>query len=160
MAGGEGSDTYIVDQAGDVVDETGLVGIDSVRTSLAAYALGANLENLVYTGAGAFAGTGNASANSITGGAGDDVLDGGAGVDTLTGGAGNDVYVVDDLLDKIVETSTGGDADEVRTSLAALTLATSSTISATWLPKPQARGRTPFARPSPIRSATMSRIWS
>ena len=61
-------------------------------TTLATYTLGANVENLTYTGAVAFAGTGNTLANVITGGAGADTLTGGAnsagaGVDKLTGGA-------------------------------------------------------------------------
>ncbi|NEK20789.1 hypothetical protein GR257_39480, partial [Rhizobium leguminosarum] len=72
--GGAGDDTYVVDNAGDVVTENAGEGNDTVKTALAAYTLGANVENLVYTGTAAFAGTGNELANAITGGAGADTL--------------------------------------------------------------------------------------
>jgi Ca2+-binding RTX toxin-like protein len=91
MIGGAGNDIYTVDNAGDVVTETGGGGTDTVQTTLNAYALGDNVENLTFTGAGDFTGTGNALANTITGGAGNDTLAGGAGNDALTGGAGDDI---------------------------------------------------------------------
>jgi Ca2+-binding RTX toxin-like protein len=90
MIGGEGDDVYVVDVAGDVVTEAASAGTDRVETALAAYTLGANVENLTYTGAVAFAGTGNALANDIKGGIANDTLNGGLGNDTLSGGAGND----------------------------------------------------------------------
>jgi serralysin len=62
----------------------------TVNTTLANYSLGANIQNLTYTGAGNFTGTGNGLANTVTGGAGNDTLSGGGGADTLIGGAGND----------------------------------------------------------------------
>ncbi|MBB3458979.1 Ca2+-binding RTX toxin-like protein [Rhizobium sp. BK313] len=99
MVGGADSDTYTVDDAGDVVVEaTGGGTTDTVETTLAAYTLTANVENLTYTGAGAFAGTGNDLANRI---------EGGAGVDTLTGLGGNDTYVVT-AGDIVVEAANGG----------------------------------------------------
>ncbi|POR39835.1 tandem-95 repeat protein, partial [Methylobacterium sp. V23] len=85
-----GDDTYLVDNAGDVVTEMANEGTDTVRTSLASYTLKGNVENLVYTGTGKFAGTGNSLDNAIAGGSGNDVLTGGAGNDTLSGGAGHD----------------------------------------------------------------------
>lgn len=100
MSGGAGDDIYHVDAGGDTVTEGGNAGIDTVRTTLASYTLGNNVENLVYAGNGSFSGTGNALANTLTGGAGsdtlngqggNDILNGGAGDDTLNGGAGNDV---------------------------------------------------------------------
>jgi Ca2+-binding RTX toxin-like protein len=139
MTGGAGDDTYIVDSAGDQVIEAAGQGTDEVRTTLAAYTLGANVENLSYTGAGNFTGTGNALGNVISvgngvgklsggdgndtliGGAGDDYLDGGSGVDRMVGGAGNDTYVVDDLRDQVVEAA-GGGTDTVLTSLSAYLL--------------------------------------
>ncbi len=69
------------------------------------------MENLTYTGAGNFTGTGNALANTITGGAGADTLDGGlnsTGADTLVGGAGNDTYIVRNAGDVVTEVATGG----------------------------------------------------
>nr|WP_280950624.1 M10 family metallopeptidase C-terminal domain-containing protein [Rhizobium esperanzae] len=122
LIGGAGNDTYIIDNAGDIVTEAAVVGIDTVRTTLAAYTLGANVENLLFTGSGSFTGTGNALANTITGGAGNDTLDGGAGNDTLDGGAGNDIYVVDSASDMIKE-AVGAGTDEIRTALAAYSIA-------------------------------------
>ncbi|ANK96311.1 M10 family metallopeptidase C-terminal domain-containing protein [Rhizobium sp. N621] len=122
LIGGAGNDTYIIDNAGDIVTEAAVVGIDTVRTTLAAYTLGANVENLLFTGSGSFTGTGNALANTITSGAGNDTLDGGAGNDTLDGGAGNDIYVVDSASDVIKE-AVGAGTDEIRTALAAYSIA-------------------------------------
>ncbi|MBX4929980.1 M10 family metallopeptidase C-terminal domain-containing protein [Rhizobium binae] len=122
LIGGAGSDTYIVDHAGDIVTEAAVVGIDTVRTTLAAYTLGANVENLLFMGSGNFTGTGNALANAITGGAGNDTLDGGAGNDLLIGGAGDDVYIVDAAFDGVIEAA-GAGIDEIRTSLAACSIA-------------------------------------
>ena len=44
----------------------------------------------------------------LTGGAGDDLLDGGSGADRMEGDAGNDVYVVDDIGDRVFETPGNG----------------------------------------------------
>ncbi|NKK22852.1 hypothetical protein GFL67_22175, partial [Rhizobium leguminosarum bv. viciae] len=87
LIGGEGNDTYIVDHAGDIVTEAADEGTDTVRTNLASYTLGSDLENLTYIGTVAFAGTGNDLDNTITGGAAIDTLSGGVGNDTLNGGA-------------------------------------------------------------------------
>jgi Ca2+-binding RTX toxin-like protein len=110
MIGGAGDDTYNVDSASDVVNETapGSSGIDQVRTTLASYALGANVEKLMFIGTGTFIGTGNALDNIIQGGNGNDTLNGGDGSDTLIGGAGNDSYVVNIPTDVIVENPGGG----------------------------------------------------
>ena len=101
LIGGVGNDLYKVDAAGDIVTELGNEGIDRIETMLAAYKLTANVENLLYTGATAFNGTGNELGNAITGGNGNDSLSGLAGNDTLTGGLGNDTLLGgdgDDLL--------------------------------------------------------------
>ncbi|MEI6160241.1 MAG: alkaline phosphatase D family protein, partial [Roseococcus sp.] len=90
MVGGAGNDTYIVDSLTDMVVEASGEGTDTVLTTVGTYTLGANLENLTYTGAGKLNGTGNAENNIISGGAGADTLSGGLGNDTLVGGGGND----------------------------------------------------------------------
>ncbi|MHA4870661.1 hypothetical protein ACXZ1M_23505 [Duganella sp. PWIR1] len=103
LTGGTGNDVYVVDVAGDVVTELADGGTDTVQTKLASYTLGANVENLVFLGTGAFTGTGNALANKLTGGVGNDSLVGGLGNDTLdagTSGAGDK-----DVIDG------GGDVD-------------------------------------------------
>ncbi|NIJ39525.1 Ca2+-binding RTX toxin-like protein [Sphingopyxis panaciterrae] len=103
MAGGDFNDVYVVDAVGDVVIENANEGTDTVRTTLATYSLGSNIEGLVFTGAGAFVGTGNELNNQITGGAGNDTLSGGdgddrfsviGGTDTVDGGDGEDVVVL------------------------------------------------------------------
>ncbi|MEW6353115.1 MAG: heme peroxidase, partial [Pseudomonadota bacterium] len=90
MIGGTGNDTYVVDDALDVVTELAGQGVDTVQTTLAGYALGANVENLTFIGAGDFSGAGNTLANTLRGGAGNDTLEGGGGNDVLNGGDGDD----------------------------------------------------------------------
>jgi Ca2+-binding RTX toxin-like protein len=82
MFGGTGNDTYVVDNAGDVIGESADQGTDTVEASVN-YALGNNLENLTLTGSAAIDGTGNALGNTITGNAAANVLSGGAGADTF-----------------------------------------------------------------------------
>ncbi len=131
LLGGIGSDIMVVDNAGDVVVEAANQGIDTVRTTLAAYTLGANVENLVALNGIAHLFTGNTLANAMTGsigadtllgGAGNDTLNGGGGIDSMLGGADNDTYVVDTIGDVVVEAANQG-IDTVRTGLAAYTLA-------------------------------------
>lgn len=103
MVGGNGSDTYVVDNAGDIVTEALNGGIDTVRTALNSYTLGANIENGMMLGTVATMNgnelnnriTGNRVANTIDGGQGNDSLLGGGGNDSLIGGDGNDLLVGD-----------------------------------------------------------------
>ncbi|MBX5142850.1 rhizobiocin, partial [Rhizobium lentis] len=122
LIGGTGDDTYIVDNAGDIVTERPNEGTDLIKTARSVYTLGNNIEKLIYTGSDSFTGTGNGLANTIIGGAGNDTLDGGAGNDTLNGGAGNDIYVVDSASD-VVNEAVGAGTDEIRTALAAYSIA-------------------------------------
>ena len=102
---------YLVDDSADVVYEASSVntsagtivntGIDTVMAS-ASYVLSFGIENLVLTGSGPIAGTGNGSdnvlvgngaSNTLVGSFGNDTLDGGAGNDLLDGSNGNDTYL-------------------------------------------------------------------
>ena len=107
MAGGLGNDTYIVDNAGDVVSEAVNAGTDTVKASVT-HTLRNNVENLVLNGTNAINGTGNALNNRLTGNSANNVLNGGAGADVMVGGGGKDVLVGGTGKD----TMTGGtDAD-------------------------------------------------
>jgi len=99
LTGGFGNDTYVVDNAGDVVTELANAGDDLVKSSID-WTLGANVEHLMLTGTTAVVARGNelgnlvrgnAGANLISGGAGNDNLEGGGGIDVLEGGSGIDV---------------------------------------------------------------------
>jgi Ca2+-binding RTX toxin-like protein len=104
MVGAAGNDTYVVDNIGDVVDENGTLGTDTVQSVIAFSLVESDsvigeFENLTLTGAGAIAGTGNdlanhlignAGANKLFGNGGGDLVEGGGGADTIDGGAGND----------------------------------------------------------------------
>ena len=120
LIGGLGNDTYVVDSLLDTVTELAGVGrgIDKINTTLASYTLGANVENLEFTGTGDFSGIGNGFANTITGGAGNDTLAGGAGLDTLKGGSGNDT-LDGGLGSDILNGGDGGDTYVVNTASAA-----------------------------------------
>ena len=119
MAGGADNDIYVVDDAGDVVNEiaVGSGGIDRVDSSIG-YTLGTNVENLNLTGGNTINGTGNAldnaivgnnAANQLFGGGGIDVLTGNAGNDLLDGGTGNDTLSGGDNNDVII----GGEGNDV-----------------------------------------------
>ncbi|NDD11146.1 MAG: calcium-binding protein [Betaproteobacteria bacterium] len=124
MVGGSGNDVYLIDDPGD----SG--GIDTVKISASGpttYDLSSlsGIENLEYSGSSNFNAIGSASSNNIRtgigsdtleGGGGSDTLDGGAGADSLIGGSGNDSYVVDSVLDVVLERASEGD-DTVEASV-------------------------------------------
>jgi len=113
MRGGSGDDTYIADNAGDLVQELAGEGVDEVRTALAKYTLGANVDNVTGLGTGNQTFFGNSLANRISGG---------AGADSMRGGSGNDTYVVDNSGDRTLEFA-GEGTDTVESSLAHTLLA-------------------------------------
>ncbi len=87
MTGGAGNDWYYVNDAGDVVSETGtdsnVGGRDRVYSSVATYTLTANVEVGVINTTGAASLTGNTLDNEIEAGVGNNVIDGGSGSDTV-----------------------------------------------------------------------------
>jgi Ca2+-binding RTX toxin-like protein len=111
MRGGQGNDTYVVDNLGDrAIENTNALvagvagGVDQVNSSVS-FRLGAFVENLTLTGAGANSGIGNNLANVITGNGAANIIDGKQGADTMIGGAGNDTYFRDDFGDTITDTT-------------------------------------------------------
>ena len=143
MRGWDGNDTYYVDNAGDIVQETGWAdglggwvrdstGVDTVFVALGSYTLPSLIENGgVQSGYGAGVRlVGNGLSNNLTGGAGVDTLDGGAGNDTIDGYGGNDVmrggldndtYVVTESGDQVIELA-GEGTDSVQLYLTGYTL--------------------------------------
>jgi Ca2+-binding RTX toxin-like protein len=119
MIGGNGDDTYFVDNSFDVVIEAGdsegppseirtgqaesSVGGNDAVWSTATYTLAPNVEILVLNGTADIDGTGNDLDNTIIGNSGNNRIDGAVGSDIMIGGAGNDTYFVDDLHDQVVE---------------------------------------------------------
>ena len=123
MAGENGDDTYIVDNAGDLVTEIASGGLDTVESAVTfslaetVQAIG-EIENLILLGNANINGTGNVLANVISGNAGanrltalagDDTLAGGAGRDVLSGGDGADKFVFDATLNKKTNVDTIAD---------------------------------------------------
>ena len=94
LIGGLGDDTYIVDNAGDVVIEIDGQGTDRVISSVS-YALSNTswVEGLTLTGTANLNATGNNIGNVILGNAGDNRIDGRRGGDVMTGGGGVDTFV-------------------------------------------------------------------
>ena len=89
MRGMDGDDFYWVDNAGDIVDETGGSGNDAVFSQVS-FTLGVGVENLfLIAGTAAI---GNELDNSISANEAANILDGGAGADMLSGGDGDDTY--------------------------------------------------------------------
>jgi Ca2+-binding RTX toxin-like protein len=103
LVGGFGNDTYVVNSAGDDVQELISQGTDTVQASVS-FSIAADqaVERLILTGSANIDGTanryanlvnGNGGANVLNAGAGNDVITGGWGLDKLYGGTGADDFV-------------------------------------------------------------------
>ncbi|HVJ35438.1 MAG TPA: M10 family metallopeptidase, partial [Terriglobia bacterium] len=115
LLGGIGDDSYLLVNDGDVAIEQANQGTDTVTLESSynstnfSYTLGDNLENLDLSRqvVGVTA-TGNAANNVIIGGSGNDKLDGSTGADTLSGSSGDDIYILDNVGDKVTELANQG----------------------------------------------------
>ncbi len=112
MTGFGGDDVYVVDNAGDKINEALGAGSDAVY-ALVDYTLssGASVEMLSaidWTQTTPLNLTGNELDNPIYGNAGANLLNGAGGADTLTGFGGDDLYVVDNIGDAIIEAAGQG----------------------------------------------------
>jgi Ca2+-binding RTX toxin-like protein len=138
LVGGLGNDIFMVDNAGDVVSDTG--GIDTVRAGNISWTLASGFENLILDNdENILTGIGNELNNvigeldhgwmmqlegrggndtifggfqndTLLGGDGNDLLNGGQDVDTLDGGAGNDTLEYSGFGDDDMWGGTGADS--------------------------------------------------
>ncbi|MBX9700217.1 MAG: hypothetical protein K2X74_12325 [Acetobacteraceae bacterium] len=137
MLGGEGADVYRVDQALDVVLDTGSLGFDRLEAEIAGggYALLPNsgIEELLLLGTTLF-GVGNAEADRLIGSAAANLLIGGAGADSIFGGGGNDTLFGGAESDWF-QFSAGAGADLIAdySTLDRLTFDGAQRVVATWL---------------------------
>jgi Ca2+-binding RTX toxin-like protein len=120
LRGGTGNDTYVVDNAFDVVTEADGAGNDLIYTTVD-YTLGAfsfveTLSARDVTSTNALNLFGNGQANTLIGNNGANFLDGGGGADVLRGFGGNDSYAVDSSGDLVVEDA-GGGTDTIYTTV-------------------------------------------
>jgi Ca2+-binding RTX toxin-like protein len=106
MDGAAGDDSYVVDDAGDVVTEWFDGGMDTVLAGIN-YVLPQHVEQLRLTGS-AITGTGNDLDNSLYGNGDNNLLDGAAGTDAMAGGTGDDSYIVDKVGDSVIEAADEG----------------------------------------------------
>ena len=114
MAGGAGNDLYFVDVQGDVTTEFGGEGTDEVRTGLATYTLGANVENLTGTAATGQILTGNGLNNVIvSGSAADRIRLESGGDDSAFAGAGTDSVFFGAALTTADSADGGADRDQL-----------------------------------------------
>lgn len=121
LAGGDGNDTYIINDDIDRVSDSG--GTDTIRSTididLRSYI---TIENLEMVGTQINA-DGNSLNNTITGNSQANVINGQGGADTMIGGAGNDTYYADNAGDVITETSGNGTDTVLASASFALTAA-------------------------------------
>lgn len=100
VAGGDGDDTYIIDEASIELSENISEGTDLVQ-SLVGWKLGDNFENLDLLGSADLRGVGNEEDNAIKGNIGDNKLYGRSGNDTIAGKAGDDFISGQDGVDTL-----------------------------------------------------------
>ena len=95
LVGGTGNTTFVINAAGDVVEDATTTSTNIVRSTVS-YILPTNVNALLFTGASALTGTANA---------GNDTLTSNTGADTLVGEGGNDTFVISSASDVIEDTS-------------------------------------------------------
>ncbi|MCP5074708.1 MAG: calcium-binding protein, partial [Rhodobacteraceae bacterium] len=107
VLGGDGDDTFIIDDATINLFEDAAEGTDTVQSTVG-WTLGDNFENLTLIGSSNVDGYGNVESNTITGNQGNNVLNGLGSADTLYGKAGDDKLNGGNGIDLLF----GGDGDD------------------------------------------------
>jgi Ca2+-binding RTX toxin-like protein len=126
LQGGDGLDTLLGGDGQDRLD--GGLGNDRLEGGQGNDSLIAGDGNdLLYGDSESDTLEGGAGNDTLYGGDGDDRLDGSTGNDRMEGGLGNDFYLVDSVLDVIVESASAG-TDMVQTVLTTYTLPTNVEI--------------------------------
>jgi len=116
LTGLDGNDTLAGQSGNDILK--GDNGADSLDGGTGNDQLSGGTGNDVLLG-----GSGNDSLNgaedsdTLDGGAGADTLDGGTGADNMTGGDGNDLYFVDNIGDRVIETAAQKSTDSVLSTI-------------------------------------------
>jgi Ca2+-binding RTX toxin-like protein len=98
-----GSDTFVVNNPGDSVTENDSGYLTALVDSSVNWTLGANMDNLTFTGTSALKGVGNYST---------DVMTSNTGADTLVGNSliGSDTFIVNNASDSLTENYSGSTA--------------------------------------------------
>ncbi len=126
MIGGDGNDTYYVDNVLDVVTEAAgaTAGTVDVISSSISFTNALNVERLALSGTGNINATGLSSqADYLLGNAGNNTLNGMGGKDMLSGGLGNDIFRFDTALsavtnvDKILDFNVAADTIQLENSI-------------------------------------------
>jgi Ca2+-binding RTX toxin-like protein len=101
LIGGVGNETFVVNSASDVVQDTVTSASNTLQSSVSV-TLMANVNTLVLTGTSNLTGTAS-SAN--------DTLVSNSGIDTLVGGSGRDLFIVNNSAD-VIQNATANDTIE------------------------------------------------
>jgi trimeric autotransporter adhesin len=106
LVGGRGNETFVVNFAGDTVQDTSTTAQNVVQAAVT-FSLPSDVNTLILTGAG-IAGSGNSAADLLVGGVGTDTLIAvGTSATTLEGGGGNNTFEVVTTKDVVQESNTG-----------------------------------------------------
>ncbi len=107
LIGGLGDDIYVLDSAGDIVQENAFEGIDTVFVGFSYSIVNTAIENIrtFSDQSSAVTFTGNSWSNILVGGSGNDFLYGNEGSDTIEGGLGNDLIHGGDGTDYAIYSS-------------------------------------------------------
>ncbi|ESQ87175.1 hypothetical protein ABAC460_20605 [Asticcacaulis sp. AC460] len=103
LFGGLGDDTYYIQNAGDMVEESHHEGTDTIYSTVSYSLFGRAVENFIMVGSGDLVVFGNSLNNRLVGNSGHNLFQGEAGADTMEGGGGDDTYIITSASDVVIE---------------------------------------------------------